>query len=673
MSIRANTNRKDHLRAKGPMLSIVEEPLVSEVLDPLRFWTVHPTKPCLVDLAVFDSGQLEARGRSKRWNGPFSGRPALIAEMIPVIRDHLMPLTEKSVAQFMNALRAWWRLFDVLDAEMPDAPSPTSTAQLTELHRQRALAQGMDRLIFGNFLLLVNKTRVALGLKPLYWQRPEARNPTRHLAPEWQTELVRHELKHRWFAILDRWELADKLLREGTPLVATECASTRHTEQDHLLKTYQRLENAIEKTGLARPPGKDLYGDDSKDQFYKEYSLLEALRGRYPDGDDIRVAFHLCLANTGWNSAVFLDLNVNESFIEPHPKDAARYILRGIKDRAGGNEQVTEGLFKTRGGPAFVLQTLIARTAPLREQIAKELQGCQEQLKQGAQLELEKRIALEERIAALETGLRSPWLYVSAVGDGLHWLAGDSVRGKAFLSDVIADINRRQPVDRQLSDMKASDLRDAYAARVYHASGGSILAVKKALNHRRLSSTRDYLDNSLLREEHRKLYITFSTAMWEEIRIYRRVDPTILAMWSRHGEVGQEHYRRLETYRNLMRSRIRVGCKDPKNPPKHIAPQFQPDGEAICPVQRCLLCIEHAVIFPDSLDGLCKRLAELLYLQANMSATAFTQSSFGEEMENIELALLGFDQPSVKQHTQEWVSRIADGSHRVIEFDGVEA
>lgn len=672
MSIRTNSNRKDQMRERGSRLTALVESSVAEVDEHLRFWTAHPSKPCVVDLTAFEVGQIKPRGTAQKWNGPFLGRPELISEMAPAIRDHLVPLAEKSVEQFVYALREWWRLFDTLEADMPNTPPIVSVTQLTELHRQRALDRGMDRLAFSLFLLLVNKTRAGLGLKPIFWQRPENRIRRRHLPPQWQTDLLRHELKHRWFAILDRWELAAKLLHDMAPSASQEHEPEQHAEQLRLLRAYQRLENVIESSGSPRPSSEELYGHESKDGFYQQYAVMESLRGLYPDGDDIRVAFHLCLATTGWNAAVFLTLNVDEQFIEPHPKDSTRYILRAVKDRAGGTEQIAEGLFKTRGGPAFLLRTLIAKTSPLREQLRQELERCRKQMGEVGSVDSEGRRALEVRAASLARGLRSPWLFVSKVKPGIHWLDDDSVKGTAFLSKVIADINHRQSIDRQLSPLRTSDLRDAYAARVYHASGGSVLAVMRALNHRRVASTRAYLDNTLLREEHRKLYATFSSALWEEIRTSQRVDPTVLAMWSRHGGVTQEQRERLQTYRKLLRSRLDVGCKDPHRPPRHIAPNFQPDGEALCPVQRCLLCVEHAVIFPDSLPGLSKRLAELRYLQANMSVTSYTQSSFGEEMVNVELALLGFDQPTVMRNVSDWEKRIANGLHRVAEFDGIE-
>ena len=673
MSIRTNANRKDRLQEKHRVILVVSESEDKGVQDSLRFWTVHPSKPCFVNLTIFASGQETARGLPHlKWNGPFSGRPKLIAEMAPAIQDHFQSLAEPSIEQFLMALRAWWRLLDSFEADIPEAPVVESTAQLSEAHRQRAFDQGMDALTFNNFLLLVQRTRACLELKPLLWQRPGHRlNGKRYLPPQWQTDCLRHELKHRWFSALRRWELAADLLRKGSPSVSLEDAPAQYAAEDRLLRLYRRLEDAIGRTGAPRPRMEDLCGDKSTDEFYKEHTVMESLRGRYPDGEDIRVAFHLCLATTGWNAAVLLSLNVDEPFIEPHPKHSARYIMRGVKARAGGAEQITEGLFKTRGGAAFVLLTLIERTAPLREHLRRERDLCRQDIREVPSTDVEKLNALRKKMAALERGVRSPWLFVSKIRNGIHWLESND-KDASFLSRVIVDINSRQAKDKQLSYMRPSDLRDAYAARIYHASQGSILVVMKALNHRSLQSTRTYLDNTLLREGNRKLYATFSHAMWEDIRISGRVDPSILAMWSRYGEVTQEQQQRLQTYRSLLRSRCGVGCKDPLHPPRHIAPHLPHEAETMCSVQRCLLCVEHAVIFPDSLGGLCKRLAEIRYLESTMSVSSYIQSSFSEEAANIELVLLGFDQPTVNKNLQEWEDRIASGVHRVVEFDGAE-
>lgn len=191
----------------------------------------------------------------------------------------------------------------------------------------------------------------------------------------------------------------------------------------------------------------------------------------------------------------------------------------------------------------------------------------------------------------------------------------------------------------------------------------------KALGHRSISSIQGYLNNTLLNDEHKKLYITFSEALWSEIATHQRIDPTIIAHRSRYGSVSSEQRKRIEDYRTLMRSRVGVGCADPTNPPKRIAPDFIADGKAMCHIQRCTLCLENAVILPDSLSGLCKRLAELRHLQSKMSIMAFQESAFLEEMENTEIALIAFAPQEVMQLLEKWERRIDSGAHRVIEFD----
>lgn len=406
------------------------------------------------------------------------------------------------------------------------------------------------------------------------------------------------------------------------------------------------------------------------------------LCGSYPDGNDIRTAFHLCLATTGWNPAVLLSLDATQTFIEQHPKDPGRYILRGKKARAKGTEQLNEGLFKSQGSAGVVLQTLMARTTLLRESLNTDLHLCRTQLAQmtSATHTVADMKAMRTRITALEQGVRSPWLFFSNNHTEIQWLTDDnfakgsrrkSQKNTTFLDELITAINLKQPKDKQLSRLMPSDLRDAYAAYHYHASGGSILYVMKVLGQRSVRSTQGYLHNTLLKEEHRKLFGTFSDALWSEMEAHGRVDPTILAQRSRYGGISSEQRKRLHDYRTMMRSRLGIACADPMNPPQHIDPHFKPDGKAKCHVQRCTLCLENAVLLPESLPGLCMRLAELRYHRSRMSVIAFQNSSFLEEMDNTELALRAFDTEESERLLEEWEGRIASGAHRVIEFDGL--
>lgn len=687
MGIRTNTNKKDHLRQeeRALRLSQVESAAAQPPAnDPLRFYTSHQTKACIVNLNVFRTGQTTRPTVGGSWAGPFTGRPELIAQLAPAIRDRMLPLAAKSVEQVLVSLRAWWRLFDAVETTAASAlPSLTSVAQVTDAHRQAALDSGMGRLEFSNFLFLANTTRTAIGLKPLYWQSPKQKPVNRHLPPQWQTDMVRRELKHRWFSVIDRWSLADNLRKHRVPLVDRDAAPEAYLEQQRLLRNYERFDVVAAETSSLRPDLDSLTKGVHLTTFYRHgFNFSDMLCGSYPTGDDIRTAFHLCLATTGWNPAVLLSLDATQAFIEQHPKDPGRYILRGTKARAKDTEQLNEGLFKSQGSAGVVIQTLMARTTLLRESLNTDLHLCRTQFAQMTSTThtVADMEAMRTRITALEQGARSPWLFISPRGKAeIQWLTdenfakgSDRTKRKVttFLDEFITAINLKQPKDKQLSRLKASDLRDAYAAYQYHASGGSILYVMKALGHRVVRSTSGYLHNTLLKEEHRKLFGTFSDALWSEMETYGRVDPTILAQRSRYGGISSEQRERLHNYRTMMRSRIGVACADPLNPPRHIDPRFKPDGKAMCHVQRCTLCLENAVLLPESLPGLCKRLAELRYLRSQMSVVAFQESSFLEETDNTELALLAFDAEESKRLLEEWEERITSGAHRVIEFDG---
>ncbi|WP_155520735.1 hypothetical protein [Ralstonia solanacearum] len=187
MGIRANNNRKNQLPTHAnSSLVLVESPAAAPSTgDPLRFFTAHPTKPSLVDLTVFRDGTGQQARKRKFSAGHFTGRPALIAELAPATQDTLTPLAELSVAQYLAALRAWWRVFDAVEAASPAIRVVASVADITEVHRRYALDKGMDRLAFTNFLRLADTTRAALGLKPLYWVAPAKRDSRQHLSPKW--------------------------------------------------------------------------------------------------------------------------------------------------------------------------------------------------------------------------------------------------------------------------------------------------------------------------------------------------------------------------------------------------------------------------------------------------------------------------------------------------------
>lgn len=663
------TYKKDHLKELASILVEVETSNVTASRlsnDDYNFWTRHPKRPTQVRLEIFRDGEVQRATPGGSWSGALSGRPKLIAQLAPVLKELVEFASNNTVEKYYHSFRQWWRIFDALDRKI----KPVETvADISEIHRQYAIDQGMHRLAFSNFIRVVNLVRLSEGLPQLHWFAPERREGKRYLPPEWQTKAIRLKIKHEWFAILFRWDRANELLAGSIPA---------DTEEERLLANYQRFSALYSPSEPLIPSSAKLWGELANWEFSaRGFNIPDMLRGSFPDAYDIRIAFHLCLATTGWNPAVLLDLDIDKPFVELHPKDPRRYLMRGFKAR-GKSEQITEGLLSSRASAGMILKRLMEQTKSLRVELNRALDAKVKEYKllQKSNVGSDALDRAKKELVKLEQTACSPWLYATA-NSGIGALDASSYHRRldrektgSFVQEVVEALNLTQASDRQVTAITASDFRDAYAAYAYQVSGGMILFVMKALGHRRLSATQRYLDNTLLNENSQNLYRTFSNALWHEMRIHGRVDPTILSRWSRDGEPTDNDRKRLEDYRSLRRSRIGVGCKDPTNPPNRIAPNFQTSGASKCNVHRCTLCVENAVIFPDSLDGLCKRQAELEFIQRTISVTAFLESSFEEELDNTRVALNCFAPSEVETTLQIWRGSIADGRHRVIDLEG---
>ena len=111
-----NKDQRSAVIQKGDGLILAQTAISPQSLDPLVFWTNHPDENTRVDLNEFALG-VHVQPRFGAWNGPFTGRPQLIAELVPHLRERLQKLSTSSVDTYINSLRAWWRLFDGLEAQ----------------------------------------------------------------------------------------------------------------------------------------------------------------------------------------------------------------------------------------------------------------------------------------------------------------------------------------------------------------------------------------------------------------------------------------------------------------------------------------------------------------------------------------------------------------------------
>lgn len=673
---------KDHLRKPKVVDLAPSLPLQGPAQeDPLVFWTEHPSENALVDLRGFRDGVYEPPPRCVKWNGPYTGRLGLISQLAPAVEASLTGLAKKSADALVFSLRAWWRVLDAVENAAEQANHPMDRVedvrQLTEAHRQWAYEHGMQRKSFRYFVAQANHVLALLRAPQLHWISPESVQPKRYLPPEKHLKVLRIALKQEWLKTHDRWCKADRLL-------SGEIEATG--EDIDLLRHYRHYEVRRQKIGKAVLTAEEIAGYRGKTSFtYRTGLSTRTMKdGYFPNRWDIDAAFCQCLAVTGWNPSTLFGLDATKKFLRTHPKDAKRFMLMpgdgcnghsyeltGTKPRAGGAQQRLFGLWKTRFGAGYILNMLLERTAPMRAQLqeARDAEKARYAHMEEAGASTDALTAQFKNVQRLEAGCRSVWLYQGI--KGIAWL-GSSPRGQIdgqgkqthYLDALTQGLNAGRADDNQIETLTLSDLRDAFALWVWRATGGNILAVMKALQHRWIQSTVRYVDNNIINSESNVQYRTFSNHLFGELG-EGRLDVTILTHLCRYGQPTEKMMARLDEYRALMRSRCKVACKDPHNPPKRIAPTFVADGKRVCPTQRCLLCTQHAVFLPESVDGVAMRVEELLALEERMPMESWLTSLYQTELDNALIALNLFSSETVRQRRAHWAAAIAAGSHRV--------
>jgi len=385
---------------------------------------------------------------------------------------------------------------------------------------------------------------------------------------------------------------------------------------------------------------------------------------------DIRDIYTLFIAKTGWNPSTALNIDVNDC-IRPHPTDSDRHIVHAIKERGGGYEQSAVGLNKTQIAPGSLLRAVLKRTRSLREEVTAELSKKEAELRK-ARGAGNDTTALELSVARLRRAARSPWIFRPTTGPnrgGLSVLTqenvnmsggrGDPPTSTRAMVEIVREANRTRPAkDRISEDLSLTDFRDAFIAFAYEKSGYDWLMAKLAAGHRSIRSAITYLRN-------RRFKTKLGEALFNEIRKHRVVDAAFLFRLVQVGEITEEQRQRW--MKDKDRTRMGTGCRDFKHPPVWIAPEHV-EG-AGCRIQRCILC-KHAIVFEDSADGLCRRLAELQHLKTEISVTTWMDSLFGDELEALEATLADFPAEEVGRLQGGWAAKILAGEHRVLAMEG---
>lgn len=686
---------KDNLKERGGVSLLPPESPKSD--DLLKFWTSHPAEQILVDLHPFADGESQNPHpipTSGTWGGPYTGRPDLITELAPAIQARCTFLGKDRAEAYLSSLRAWWRLFDIIESTSVSgdrlSPQVSSVVQLSALHEAVAKQQNMRGQCFKDFLTIADDTRMLLRLPKLGWIPPETRTKENHLIPQHQARDLKTALKQDWERVLKIWARNDQVMTEADRRAAGEPAVDLG-EDEGLLKNWQHFQVIQKNTGLTLPSGDQLLGEwetaASLSYHGLERRVMRAIA--FPSAKEADVAFHLALMNSGWNPSTLANVDSENPFlVTDHPKDVGQLVLanddegqedvektlHAHKERARGRVQFCIGKKSQPSSAPMVVAAYLKRVAKLREIINAESVAAQQELAYLQRIgATHEAIAVQlKRVQELKKGSRNVWLYVNTKGNIAcldvkqckRYGRPEGGKGHATYLDLVRyRLNAQRAADNQIPNVTPADFRDIYARWVYLQSNGNILAVMMALGHASIQSTQHYVRHKIYKVEQDDQIRRFMVHLFDGLG-RGEIDLTKLAQLVRHGEITPEMEARLVEYRALMRSRIGVGCADPRHPPGDIAPGHVPGR--LCGTQRCLKLCEHARFLPEALDGIAMRVEELMVMSDHLPRESWLKGAFQEEMETgEELLMCFFPSAAVEEARAAWSARILAGKHLI--------
>ncbi|WP_146160154.1 MULTISPECIES: hypothetical protein [unclassified Stenotrophomonas] len=219
--------------------------------------------------------------------------------------------------------------------------------------------------------------------------------------------------------------------------------------------------------------------------------------------------------------------------------------------------------------------------------------------------------------------------------------------------------------------MSVSDFRDLAAAVMYRESKYSSWVVMVLLGHKNLATTRSYGFRRAAFAESFGLVAEAIDDVFSQISEKRVFDITLTRAKLSKMDVSSEDILRLEQARK-NRTYDGAGCADPFNPPLEIDPNNKRDGCSICAQQhRCVASgCYNAFVFSDSMEGICRRIAELETIRNSVGAVRFNESSDSTDLRILRSTLRQWPPLIASAEIDRWMEKIANGRHMPIFFAG---
>ncbi|MGY4608592.1 hypothetical protein ACVW16_007004 [Bradyrhizobium sp. USDA 4474] len=618
-----------------------------------------------VDLSEFSvGGKLEnVLSKSKHiWAGDFHGRPLFAMEIAELFRiERPEPEASKHIRY---AFRGFFRFLDAVEAK--HGTPITCIADVTDAHGPMMLEwiASANSLQYRRAKGALDALRRFRGLPPLFWPARSGDNVS--AAEPVDKEAVRHlfnAFKHEARCIKRMLKEGEDLASRGTDprgdttlvrewaLPQNRAWIVNQLTRERLLDRQGFKDHGAYR-GLAQGGWKGpTYLAPNMSERGRE-GIVGALRWFYPSYQDTAVFLWLFLLGTGWNlsTALGLDVSEDDAWSQAHPHSEQFAVIHAFKARAD-RHQFTLSMTKPEWHPYQVVRYIVERTKVLRATLRHRLDLARKDYA------LSPTVAKSGKIAELEALVRSPWLYhtVNKTGEVSAFNNADSNHLGPIARTVAAT---HRLVDRypSLEKIGTSDARDAWIGYAYVQSGYHVLLTQLASQHANIRTLKHYLKSRRYREFSEKQVQKVQDTVFAEISTGGVVDPTRLRLLVANGTITAEQERRLQDFR--QRTRLGLGCLDPTNPPRQIAPDHK--SGALCRVQRCTGC-QHGVVFKESLSPLARACAELIHIQRTIPYAAWSGSSLEDELASIEETLKGFDQTEVAAAIQEWSHKLQTG------------
>ncbi|WP_426532779.1 hypothetical protein [Bradyrhizobium sp. McL0615] len=608
--------------------------------------------PYEVDLSEFALGG----ARSKRCVA-YSGRP-LFARQIAAFFETDNP-SQHSAKSMRVALRQLFRYLDWRSRKYRDEVVE-SCAEVKDSHGPELLRWLSGRVTtFTTIRLVLNGVRELSGLRPLFW--PSARRPS----GSYVTALDEEACKLLFRALRHEADAIKKMFAEGNRLASDgeDPRGRRHGWKDpqnrawmvrHLVELGAFDQDGLSEnraTGLVTQPGPGYLAPGMRPRDVR--GLVGNLRWFAPSRSDTGVFLWMFLLKTGWNlsTACGVDVRDPDGWCQPHPQDERFTVIHAFKRRSR-RHQFAISMTRPEWHPYQILEFMIQRTAPLRERVLRELaEVCErESADPTPQLAAEKK--------RLDRLSRTPWLFAGwgSAKTVSGFTANGRNRGLLNVARAAAGGAQLASDYSELSSIVTKDARHAWMGHAYVHSRYHLVITKIAGGHASLRSTRHYIRSHSYRAHSEGEIRKVQNALFSEIECGRVVDPTRLRLLVERGKITKEQGRRLRDYQ--QRTRLGMGCLDPRSPPKEIDPDH-PEG-AVCRVQRCTGC-RHGVVFPESMPALARRCAELLQLKRTIPLTSWVESSLSDEYESIEQTLAQFQSDYVSAEVAAWTAKLESG------------